>query len=144
MATNTRISNAAAIAACNAIVDLLDEGTGAATIRGRTGTQPANPDATESGTLLFTLTCSSTAFGAAADANPGGRATAASITDDTSADATGTLGYCRAGSIGAGGGNAHIDGEAGTSGADFNFNTVSIVAGSTVSLTSWTVTMPES
>lgn len=142
-ATNPRISNEAAIAACDAIVDLLDEGTTAAEIRGRSGAQPADPDSVETGTLLFTLPMSDPAFGAAADANPGGIATAAAITDDSSADATGTLGYCRCAATGTGA-DDHIDGEAGTSGADFNFNTVSIVSGATVSMSSFTVTVPES
>jgi len=142
MALNTRLAAATAIAACNAVVDALDGGTTAATIRGRTGTQPADPDAAESGTLLFTLTCTDPAFGGAVDGAPGGVATASAITDDSSADATGTLTYCRAGATGTGADDI-IDGEAGTSGADFNFNTVSIVSGSTVSMTSWTVTMPQ-
>lgn len=145
-ALNTRISNECALLACDAVVDNLDEGTGAAVIQGRTGAQPADPDTAATGTLLFTLACSDPAFGDAADAAPGGQATASAITDDSSADATGMLGYCRASSTNDGATplDDHIDGEAGTSGSDFNFNTVSIVAGATVSLTSWTVTMPES
>ena len=145
-ALNTRISNECAILACDSVVDNLDEGTGAAVIQGRSGTQPADPDTTVTGTLLFTLVCSDPAFGAAADAAPGATATASSITDDSSADATGTLGYCRASATNDGATplDDHIDGEAGTSGADFNFNTLSIVSGATVSMTSWTVTMPES
>ena len=141
-ATNPNISAEVALLALDAIVDQLDEGTTAATIRGRSGAQPADPDATETGTLLFTLTMSDPAFGAAADNAPGALATAAAITDDSSADATGTLGYCRAGATGTGA-DDHIDGEAGASGADFNFNTVSIVSGSTVSMTSFTVTLPQ-
>lgn len=141
MATNTRISNAAAIAACDAIVDLLDAGAGAGYIEIRTGAQPADPDTAASGTLLATLTCSDPAFGAAADAAPGATATASSITDDSSADATGTAGYFRAYDSDD---NAIIDGEVGTSGADMNLNSVSISSGATVSVTSWTVTMPES
>ena len=146
MALNTRISNECAILACDAIVDNLDEGTGAAVIQGRTGSQPADPDTTVTGTLLFTLVCSDPAFGNASDAAPGATATASSITDDSSADATGTLGYCRASATNDGSTplDDHIDGEAGTSSADFNFNTLSIVSGSTVSMTSWTATMPES
>ena len=113
---------------------------------GRSGAQPADPDTAVSGTLLFALNANtSTTFGAAADAAPGAIATAGTIDDDTSANATGTVGYVRASSA-----NSvdtplddHIDGEAGTSGADFNFNTVAIVSGATVSLTSWTVTQPE-
>ena len=145
MALVTKISNECALLGCDAIVDNLDEGAGAAVIQGRSGAKPADPDTAVSGTLLFTLTCSNPAFGNAADATPGGIATASAITDDSSADATDTLGYCRASStttpptpI-----DDHIDGEAGTSGADFNFNTVAIVSGATVSMTAWTVTLPE-
>lgn len=144
-ALNTRISNECAILGCDAIVDNLDEGTSNAVIQGRTGAQPADPDTAVTGTLLFTLACSDPAFGNAADDNPGAIATASAITDDSSADATDTLGYCRASSTNDGATplDDHIDGEAGTSGADFNFNTLAIVAGATVSMTSWTVTMPE-
>jgi len=145
-ANNTRISNEVALLMCDAAVDNLDEGAGAAVIQGRSGAQPADPDTAVTGTLLFTLTCSDPAFGAAADAAPGGTATASAVTDDASADATATLGYCRASSTadGATPVDDHLDGEAGTSGADFNFNTLAIVSGATISLTSWTVTQPES
>ena len=146
MALNTRISNVAAKRACDAVVDSLDDGAGAAVIQGRTGTQPADPDTATTGTNLFTLVCSDPAFGSAADAAPGGRATASAITSDSSADATGTLAYCRASSttdsitpL-----TSHIDGEAGTGTADFVMNTLAIVSGATVALSSWTVTMPES
>lgn len=141
-ATNPNISVEAAIAACDAIVDRLDEGSTAATIRGRTGAQPVDPDAAETGTLLFTLTMSATAFGNAADDAPGGKATASAITDDSSADATDTLAYCRCGATGTGA-DDHIDGEAGTSASDFNFNTLAITAGSTVSMSSFTVEVPQ-
>ena len=145
-ALNTRISNEAALGACDYVVDRLDEGTGPAVIEGRTGAQPTDPDEAAGGTLLFTLTCSSPAFGAAADAAPGATATANSVTGDSSADATGTVGYCRAYAADTGPSiiDSHIDGEAGTSGADFNFNSVAISAGAQVDLTTWTVTQPES
>jgi hypothetical protein len=144
MATNTQIANTAAIAACNSIVDLLDGGTVAAILRGFSGAQPAGADTAASGTLLFTLTYSDPAFGNAADAAPGATATANAIADDTSADATGTLGYCRASSADSGGVNDDIiDGEAGVSASDFNFSTLSIVAGATISMSSHTVTVPE-
>ncbi len=141
MATATTISNAAAIAACNAVVDLLDAGAGAALIRIYDGTQPTNSDvAISTQTLLAELTCSDPAFGAAADAAPGGRATASAITDDSSANATGTASWFRAVDSN---GLAVLDGSVGTSGADLNLNTVSITSGATVSVSSWTVTMPE-
>lgn len=145
-ATNTRISNEVAILMCDAAVDNLDEGTGAAVVQGRSGAQPADPDTTVTGTLLFTLVCFDPAFGAASDAAPGATATANTVTADSSADATATVGYCRASATNDGATplDDHIDGEAGTSGADFNFNTTAIVSGANVELTSWTVTMPES
>lgn len=140
MAVATRISNVAAIAACNAIVDLLD-GAGS-TAKIYTGTQATDPDtAVGAQTLLGTLTFATPAFGAAADAAPGGRATAGAIAPDTSADATGTATWFRCATSGA---VAHIDGSVGTSNADMILNTVSIVAGAEIAITSWTVTMPES
>lgn len=141
-ATNPNISIEAAQAGLDAIVARLDEGSTAAVIRGRTGSQPADPDATETGTLLFTLTMSDPAFGAAADIAPHARATASAITNDSSADATNTLTYCRVAATGTGA-DDHIDGSAGTSSADFVFNTVAIVSGAVVSMSSFTVTLPQ-
>jgi hypothetical protein len=141
-ATNPKISNALAILMADAVDDEVNSGSTAGNIRGRTGSQPADPDATETGTLLFTLTCSDPAFGAAADDTGKATITANSITDDTSADATGTLGYCRIAATGTGADDV-ADGEAGTSGSDFNFNTVSIVSGSTVSMSALTISVSE-
>ena len=145
MALNTNVSIAFAQAGIDAALDLLDEGSDGATIQGRTGSQPVDPNAAVTGTNLFTVTCSVTAFGGSTDAAPDALGTAASITDDASADATNTVAYCRASSSNAANTplNDHIDGSAGTSGADFNFNTVAIVSGATVSMTSWTVTQPQ-
>ena len=89
MATNTTISNDAAKAACDAVVDLLDAGAGAAKVQIYDGSQPANPDvAVTTQTKLAELTCNDPAFGDAADDDPSGKATANAITDDSSADAT--------------------------------------------------------
>jgi formylmethanofuran dehydrogenase subunit C len=76
------------------------------------------------------------------DANPGAIMTAAAITSDTSADATGTAGHFRI--LTQSGGTAIAEGSCGTSGADMNFNTVSISSGSTVAISSFTITQPES
>lgn len=139
------ISNSAAIAACDAIVDLLDEGTGDGVIEGRTGAQPVDVDTTVAGTLLFTLIFSAAAFGNAADDTGKATATAAAITPDTDADATGALGYCRASSsndsitpL-----NDHMDGEAGLASADYIFNTLDVVSGAEVSMSAMTVSVPE-
>ena len=140
MATSTKISNAAAKAACDAVVDLLDGGSGAGYIEIRTGSPPSNVDDAATGTLLATLPLSDPAFGSAADANPGGIATASAITSDSSADATGTAGWFRGFDSNA---VAVIQGTVGTSDADLILASTSITTGNTVSITSWTVTMPE-
>lgn len=142
MANNFNISNAAAKSLANKFEVEVDIGTTASVIDIRSGAQPADPDTAASGTLLATLTFTDPAFGAATDANPGGLITASTITSDSSADATGTAGYFRIRATGTGADDV-ADGECGTSGSDLNFNTTAITSGSTVSITSFTVTMPE-
>ncbi len=144
-AADFTISNEAALGALDFVVDRLDEGAGTAVIQGRTGVKPADVDTAVSGTLLFTCVMTDPAFGAAADAVPGAIATAAAIADDASADATGTLGYCRVSATTDGSTpiDDHMDLNADTSGGDLNMNTLSIVSGGTVSITSFTVTLPE-
>lgn len=117
-------------AACDAIVDLCDAGAGAAHLKIYT---------TALGTLLANLTMSDPAFGAAAT----GVATASTISDDTSADATGTAAEFTIedsdtnevfrGSVTVTGG-----------GGDIELNTVSITSGDTVSISAFTVTVPAS
>lgn len=147
LANNPRISNEAAQAGITAITDKFNEGTSNGIIQGRTGAQPADPDTAVTGTLLFTNALSNPAVSTVTDGNPGGVATLDTISDDTSADATGTLGYCRISATNDGSTpiDDHVDGEAGAAApVDFLFNTVAIVAGSTVSFTSGTLTQPES
>ena len=137
MAAAMGISNAAAIAALNAKVDLLDAG-GAGAIKIYSGTRPDKVDTALSGnTLLAQLTLSATAFGAAVDANPNATATAAAITDDSSANATGTASWFRATNNA---GTGVIDGNVATSSADIVLDSVSITAGQTVSISSWVIT----
>lgn len=122
------IPTASRNAACDAVVDLSDAGTGAAHLKIYT---------TGLATLLADLTMSDPAFGAAAT----GVATASAISDDTSADNTGTAAEFKIEDSDA---NEILRGSVGTSGQDINLNTVSITAGDTVSITSLTVTMPAS
>ena len=129
-----RLSTAARNAACDAIVDLIDVG-GAGSIRIRTGSQPTNVGDADSGTLLGTLAFSATAFGAAST----GVATAASITSDTNADASGTAAHFR---IYKGDGNIHSDGTCGQGTGDLSFDNNVIVAGGTIAITSFTITQP--
>lgn len=136
----TRISTAAAAGACNAVVDLLDAGSGAGYIEIRTGSQPATVATAASGTLLGTLPLSDPAFGNATSASPA-VATASAITSDTTADATGTAGWFRAYDSDD---NAVIDGSiTGTGGGgDMELDSTSIVAGGTIAVESWTVSQP--
>lgn len=137
MAADPRITNAVASASCDAIVDAIDGGAGAGTIKIYTGTIPTDADtAVGAQTLLATLTFSDPAFGAASN----GVATASAITSDSSADATGTAAWAR---IATSAGTTVMDVTVGTSGEDINFNTVSFVSGATVAITSLTVTVPK-
>lgn len=138
MSNNLYLTKAAGQAALDAIVDRLDVG-GAGTLKIYTTAQAATADtALGAQTLLGTLTFSATAFGAASNADPT-VATAASITSDSSADATGTAVWFRTAS---GGGTNQFDGTVGTSGSDINFNTVSFVSGASIAVTALTLTLP--
>lgn len=119
-------------AAGAALTDLLNSGS----VQIRTGTSPG-VDSAATGTLLGTLPLSATAFGAWAS----GSATANTITQDASADATGTAGYFRALNSGSG---AVIDGTitATGGGGDMEVNSTSIVSGATIDITSWTINHP--
>jgi hypothetical protein len=137
VAADPRLSNAAASAAADAVVDLIDAGAGAGTIKIYDGTIPTNANtAIGSQVLLATLTFSDPAFGAASN----GVATASAITSDSSADATGTASWAR---IADSNGNTVMDVTVGTSGEDINFNTVSFVSGATIAISSLTYTQPK-
>lgn len=124
--------------AADAIADDVDAGASNGYIEIRTGAAPG-PNAADSGTLLATLPMSDPAFGAAA----AGVVTANSITDDSSADATGTAAHFR---LKDSDGNVVCEGSvtATGGGGDIELNSVSIVSGGTVSITSFTLTVPES
>ena len=139
------ISNLAAIAACDAVVDRIDLGTTDAqgSLSIYDGAVPANADtALGAQTQLAELEMSNPAFGAAVDGTPGGVATAGAISDDTAADATGTATFFRIfnrdnvavlqGTVTATGG-----------GGELELVTVSLVINVVVEITSLTVTMPE-
>lgn len=102
-----------------------------ATLQIYTGSQPAL-NAALTGTLLATLTFGATAFGAASAAV----ATANAITSGTAGN-TGTAGYA---AIVSSGSVNIMTMSVGTSGADLNLSSLSIVSGATVSCSSFTVT----
>lgn len=129
LSTNTRNK------ACDAIVDEIDAGSGAGTIAIRTGAQPTNVGDADSGTLLGTLTFSDPAFGSAST----GTATASAITSDTSADNSGTAAHFR---IKDSSSNIHSDGTCDQGSGDLNFDNKTIVAGGTIAISSFTVSVP--
>lgn len=99
------------------------------------GSRPATVGTALSGnTLLAELTCA-TPFAAGASS---GVLTFGTITQDSSADATGTAVFFRL--FKSDGTTAVADGSVGTSGSDLNLNTTAIVAGGPVTVTSavWT------
>jgi hypothetical protein len=135
--TNSPLTYDAAVnAAVNAVAALLNSGF----IKVYSGSQPA-VDGSVTGTLLVTMTFGATAFGSSSASGSGATATANSITSGTAA-ATNTAGYFAL--VKSDGTTIVGTGSCGTSGADLNFNTTSIVSGATVSCSSFTITMPQS
>ena len=103
------------------------------------GTVPADANAALGGaTLLAVLPLSATAFAAAVN----GVATANAITADSSADATGTATFFRV--LESDGTTPVFQGTVGTSGAELNLSSTSVVAGGNVSVTSMTYTQAAS
>lgn len=102
------------------------------------GTQPTNPDTALAGnTLLVTLTCNATAFGAAAS----GVLTAGAITSGAGAAGAGagtTATFYRL--FKSDGTTAVIDGTVGTTGSDLNLDNPNIAQNQNVSVTSYTIT----
>jgi hypothetical protein len=141
MANNPQFSDATVIAGVAAAVAVLNSG---GTLQILTGSQPADANQALTGTLLATLTFSSTAFGTpTASGSTGSRvvtATANAISSATAA-ASGTAGYFAL--VKADGVTVAAMGSVGTSGADLNLNSLSITSGATVSCSSFTVTQPE-
>lgn len=122
------LTTSARNAACDAIVDLID-----------VGTTDANGDLvieTSGAVQVALLAFSNPAFGSAAT----GVATANAISSDTNATG-GTAAVFKFRNRN----NAEVlRGTVGTSGADLNLSSVSIAAGDTVAVSSFTVTMPAS
>lgn len=126
-----KIGTSARNAACNGTTGLLNTGT----VEIRTGVRPADPQTTATGTVLVTLTLPAAAFATAAT----GVATANAITG-VAAAGSGTASWFRAYSSTA---VAIIDGDVAVSASDMNIQNVSINAGQTVTITSWTHTQPQ-
>lgn len=134
MANNPLVYDAACEAMINAFTALLNGGS----IQVYTGSQPAT-DGALSGTLLATLLFSNPAFQNATASGSGGQAIANGVSSAL-AVATGTAGYF---ALVTSGSSTVGTGSVGTSGADLNFNALTIVSGAIVACTSFIVTQPQ-
>lgn len=116
----------------NAMLDAITTAAGGSALLSiYDGTRPATGGAAT--TLLAQLTCNAT-FAPSAS---GGVLTLNSITQDSSANATGTATWFRITTSGA---TFVLDGNVGTSGSDLNLSSTSIVATQPVSVTSFVIT----
>lgn len=131
MANNFKRANAAVNAEADNVNALLNTGY----LRIYSGTQPTTADtAIGAQVLLAELRFGNPAFSAAV----AGVAAANAVTQDSSADATGTAAWFRA--LKSDGTTPVYDGTVGTSGADCNINSPAIQAGAAVSVTSMNYT----
>lgn len=132
-----RLATIARNAAANAVVDLLDAGSGAATIQIRSGTMPATPQDAATGTLLVTVTLADPAAGDAASG-------AATIVDPAvvTAVAAGTASWAR---FRDSNGAAVMDCDVTVTGGGgaLTLSSVSITSGGTVNLGAITFTVPQ-
>lgn len=117
------------------IADAFDAGGSAGTIDVYTAAQPANGDVavgaqTKLGTLTLSYPCGSVASGTL---------TFDAITSDATADASGTAAWVRGKDSN---GNTVGDFDAGTSGASFILDSVTVVAGGVINCSSGAITVP--
>jgi hypothetical protein len=130
-----RFSSAVRNLLLSAIATAADTGSGNATLKVYSGSQPAGPDTAPTGTLLATFTLTDPVF-----ETPSAGAMPMDADPDltTTAVATGTAGWAR---LADATGTAVMDGTVGT-GGDFVINTTSITNGQTITLTSAVLNYP--
>lgn len=136
-----RLATIARNASANAVVDLLDAGAGAATLKIYSGARPATPNDTPAGTLLATVVFADPAFGNAGAVTPG----VASATDPAAVTgvADGEAGcYVVEDSTGANVWDGTVTETGG--GGDLELATTTISDGVSVDITSFDYTQPES
>jgi hypothetical protein len=126
---HTSIASAAAM--LNAFGALLNSGT----IECRTGSAPATVETAATGTLLGTLTYGATAYAITTTRT----LTANAITQDSGADADGTIGYVR---IKTSGGTAVADLTVGVGSGECQFNSLTATIGLPIQFSSMTHTLP--
>ena len=130
------MAGAARNAATDAVVDLIDVGPAAGTLKIYTGTQVATGDTAEAGTLLATVVLSDPAFGASASGTAAGADPAA-----VNPTGTGTAGWFRVeDSTGANVFDGSVTATGG--GGDLQLSNVSLAPGINVDITSFAYTTP--
>jgi hypothetical protein len=134
-ANNPLFYDTPCITGMNAMTALMNSGT----MRVYTGAQPSINGAV-TGTLLVTLTFGATAFATATASAGTVTATANTITSGTAGN-TGTAGYFAL--IESNGTSIFATGSVGTSGADLNLTTLSIVATAVVTCSAFSITQSE-
>lgn len=123
--------------ALDTIKTAIDAGSGAGTIKIYTGTQPTSPaDAITTQTLLGTLT-----FSDPCGTSASGTLTMSAITQDSSADATGTATWARIADS-TGSTVCDVDVTATGGGGTLQFNMTSFVIGGPILISAFTITVP--
>lgn len=133
----TKLTNAAASAACDSLFGRINAGAGPGTVKLYTGLQPVHADDGIGGaTLLGTFTLNDPAFGAATNG-----VAVLDVTPplSTTGVANGEAGWFRCADSN---GVTVFDGGVGTSGTQLNLNTTAITVGLTIEITSGTFAMP--
>lgn len=120
----------------SAIAALFNSGT----LQIFTGTIPATPETTATGTLLVQWTFAATAFGSASFATGKETVTASFTSTTASPSSSGTAGYARA--FKTDGTTVLADFTVGTSGTDIVLGSTSINTGVPVNLSSFTLSLP--
>lgn len=123
--------------ALDTVKTAIDAGSSGGTIKVYTGAQPTSPaDAITTQTLLATLT-----FSDPCGTSASGTLTMSAITQDSSADATGTATWAR---VADSSGNTVFDCDVTSTGGGgtIQFNTTNFVAGGPVLISTFTITIP--
>ncbi len=123
----------------NAMLDAIETAIGTtAVIKLKSGAQPANAAAADSGTVLATITLASDWMSAASS---GSKAFSSTPLTDSSADATGTLAHYRV--YASNGTTCHMQGSitATGGGGDMTVDNTSVTSGQSISITSWSMNM---
>lgn len=142
MAAQIKLATAVATAMVDLVVDRIDAGSGAGTLKIYSGSIPANGDTTPAGTLLATITLADPAFGAGSSIDA--TVSRATMTDPAAVNwsASGTAGcYIVEDSDGV---NVWVGNLGATGGAGFSLelSSTTAVSGSPVDITSFTYSQP--